>query len=64
MLLNINSDAIVRSPTPSSPQIVQELRRGLHAGHQQMVPGARAGDMKQVAFGVPPLAMRSGGTLV
>ncbi len=33
-------------------KIVQKFRDRIDAGYQQMVPGARAGDVKQVALGV------------
>ena len=33
-------------------QVVEKLRSGFHAGDEQMVSGAGAGDIEQVAFGV------------
>jgi len=32
------------------PQIIEELRRGGDARHQQMVAGARAGDVEEVSL--------------
>lgn len=39
----------------SNPQILQEFRRRLDAAHEQIVPGARAGDVEQVPLGVVDL---------
>ena len=36
----------------SHSKIVQELRCGFNAGHQEVVAGAGAGDIKQVSFRV------------
>jgi hypothetical protein len=33
-------------------KIVEELRHGVDAGHQEMIPRARTGDVEQVALGV------------
>lgn len=36
----------------SHAEIVQKFRRGLDAGHQQVIPRACAGHVEQVALGV------------
>ena len=36
----------------SHPKIIQKLRSWIDAGDEQMIPGAGAGDVLQVAFGV------------